>query len=572
MKTIDYNLKDILKGVSYEQFLIPQFQRRFRWKNSQVKLLVDSLARNYPIGSLLMLARNPEVPLQSRSVEAEIMDSTDSTDKDTEFGSEVYYILDGQQRLTSIARVFLNADPKINYYFDLYKMLQSFDNEDTSWIVTRRRGKKEYKRKDNNRLLRADVVLNQTETDVFVSEYIEDSGDFPNFSRKEEREAAAKIKGVFETIRNYKVPIVVLNGDAPLESVCRVFETINSTGTRLTTFDLAVARFYPDPDLRDMWESGKDTYPILERFEADGERALQVLSLWYSHQAQQFSEPTRSKLLSLPKQFIKSNWDEAIDNLSKAYVWAEENGATPKLLPSHNILVSIAAFFILFPTLINDPARNFRSVLRRWYFSRVLQQGARQAANYQIGIDFDVLVAYAEKGEPLKVEDVRLSVDTIKRTNRAGDSRYKALHCIVALYTQEDLLTGEPLKTDLEDHHIFPRSFTRHGISRNTLDSIANRIIVSQRTNRSLGDTPPVEYFGDLQMRAQEDGTIKDLQRRLTQLMIPGNVSSPNFTQQFTIENFDSFLTQRASILLERVGEIIGKSLIIIDATDIDDE
>ncbi len=321
-----------------------------------------------------------------------------------------------------------------------------------------------------------------------------------------------------------------------------------------------------------MWESGKDAYPILERFEADGERALQVLSLWHSHENQLFSEPTRSKLLSLPPNFIKLNWDTAIENLAKAYRWAEVNGATPKLLPSHNILVSIAAFFILFPNLIDDPARNFQSVLRRWYFSRVLQQGARQAANYQIGVDFDALINYANNGEPLNVDDVRLSVHAIKRTNRAGDSRYKALHCIVALYTKEDLLTGMSLDESVEDHHIFPRSSTKYGIPRDALDSIANRIIVTQRTNRSLGDTPPIKYFGTLQEQARKDGTIKDLQRRLTQSMIPGDVSRPDFTQQFEVENFDSFLTKRASILLERVGEIIGKSLIVTDIEDIDDE
>ena len=56
-------------------------------------------------------------------------------------------------------------------------------------------------------------------------------------------------KGVFEAIRKFSIPFVALDNDAPLESVCRVFETINSTGTRLTTFDLAVARYYPEPDL-----------------------------------------------------------------------------------------------------------------------------------------------------------------------------------------------------------------------------------------------------------------------------------------------------------------------------------
>lgn len=118
------------------------------------------------------------------------------------------YILDGQQRTTSIAHVFLNAHPRKCYYFDLKQMFEKHrEQEDTSWIIERQRGKKESpNRKDNNRFLRTDLVLDQAKADIYVSEYFEDSGDFPNLNRTEHRKAAARIKGIFETMRNYKAP------------------------------------------------------------------------------------------------------------------------------------------------------------------------------------------------------------------------------------------------------------------------------------------------------------------------------------------------------------------------------
>ena len=70
-----------------------------------------------------------------------------------------FYILDGQQRTTSIARVFLNSHPRHLFYFDLKKILEVHQEENPSWIVTRRRGKTAPDRKDNNRLLRADLTL-----------------------------------------------------------------------------------------------------------------------------------------------------------------------------------------------------------------------------------------------------------------------------------------------------------------------------------------------------------------------------------------------------------------------------
>ena len=42
-------LADIKKG----EIKIPQFQRKFVWKEAQALELLDSIANNYPIGSLL---------------------------------------------------------------------------------------------------------------------------------------------------------------------------------------------------------------------------------------------------------------------------------------------------------------------------------------------------------------------------------------------------------------------------------------------------------------------------------------------------------------------------------------
>jgi uncharacterized protein with ParB-like and HNH nuclease domain len=223
MQTITYELGTLLRRVRSGLYTIPQFQRDFVWTESQVKLLIDSLARNYPVGSLLVLAKSPEVQLQSRLVEAVIAnDSPDAVDGHEESGQEIHYVLDGQQRLTSIARVFLNANKSKNYYFDLKKIYESFDQEETNWVVVRQKGKNDPERKDKNRLLRADVVLDQQKTDIYVTEYIEDSGDITelNEDRQAQRQAAARIKGIFEVIRKYQVPIVVLDRDAPLESCC----------------------------------------------------------------------------------------------------------------------------------------------------------------------------------------------------------------------------------------------------------------------------------------------------------------------------------------------------------------
>jgi uncharacterized protein with ParB-like and HNH nuclease domain len=110
MRTVTYNLLQFLTEARRDAFVIPRFQRQFVWNNAQVKLLIDSIAKNYPIGSLLLLQETmPAEPfLASRAIDAVIHDSEDLESSDDSVfiksaGSPVvYYVLDGQQRLTSL--------------------------------------------------------------------------------------------------------------------------------------------------------------------------------------------------------------------------------------------------------------------------------------------------------------------------------------------------------------------------------------------------------------------------------------------------------------------------------------
>ena len=569
MQTTSVSLGDLLRRAKDGSLTIPQFQRQFVWRDSQVKLLIDSISRSYPIGSLLLLNRNPDLLLASRSIEAEIRDGFPPDDiilADSETRSEVdSYILDGQQRTTSIARVFLNAHPRKLYYFDLKLLLESHDKEDLSWIRVRHRGKTEPDRKDNNRLLRADIVLDQSKADIYVSEYIEDSGDFPQFekNRTEGRRAAAQIKGVFETMRNYKVPIVTLERNSGIESVCRVFETINSTGTRLTTFDLAVARFYPEPDLRSLWEDALDEHPILKEFDVDGERVLQVLYLMASASNESYPEPSRSQLLALTSEDINRGWSKSSRALAAAYKWARACGARPRTLPNHNVVVALAAAKSLFLDGSNGEIGQNHDLIRRWYFTKVLQAGSSQSSNYRIGQDFDSLRRYLRDGKELEMPEVNLNSDVILGL-RPSDARYKALQNVFAMTVRQDMVSSENIDSEsvLHDHHIFPsNAHKKHGLDKKMLDGICNRVPVLESSNLSLGEGYPEEYFGDMAHKARSQGTLEGLRIRLRDCMIPGDPGETKWHHDLSIEKFEDFCHNRAELIVKSVSGIVGDSL-----------
>lgn len=564
MQTINFDISQLLKKIRAGHFLIPQFQRDFTWKEGQTRLLVDSIARNYPVGSLLILGKNEEVPLISRKLDAnyppKIDDEEDNIESFDEPTSESYYVLDGQQRLTSVARVFLDAHPRRNYYFDLHKMHCFFKDENPCWIVSRARGKKNPDRKDNNRLIRTDVAIDQAKCDVYISEYIEDSGDFPEFQndRGAARQAAAKLKGIFETIRKFSIPFVALENDAPLESVCRVFETINSTGTRLTTFDLAVARYYPEPDLKTLFENSKEKHPIIREYEIDGERILQILSLYHLRGIDKFPEATRSVLLSLEPVFIKTTWDSAAHHLASACKWVKNLGATPKTQPPHGVLVSIATALMCFPDSLNTP--EFSAVLKRWYFCTTLTSNSSPANNYKVGDDFRKFCDFLDSATPLQYPRVFFTTRELIEVKHTSNSSYKAIQALMRTTVKEDLLTGHPLEGELEDHHIYPYSLNKSGLNKNKLNSIVNKILVSKNTNRDIGNTNPDKYLYELATHHQNSGSTGDFDRRLKDCFIPYLSSDAGFENKFSPDSFETFLNDRAEMLISRIQEVVGES------------
>jgi len=346
--------------------------------------------------------------------------------------------------------------------------------------------------------------------------------------------------------------------DAPLESVCRVFETINSTGTRLTTFDLAVARYYPEPDLKELFDNSTDRHPILKEYEIDGERILQILSLYDLRENKKFPEATRSVLLSLVPDYIKSNWEQAVDDLSKAIQWVKDLGATAKTQPPHGTLVSIAAALMCYPDALNKSA--FSTALRKWYFCTTLAANPSPANNYKIGDDFRQFCDLLENGKMISYPRVFFTPGELIDIKHISDSRYKAIQALMRTTVREDLITGNTLNEEnLEDHHIFPYSLGKSGISKNRLNSIVNRILISQESNRDISNLNPEKYLFDLAKSHCNEGNIGDLERRLKNCFIPYDPKDPElFKQRLTKENFDVFLNDRALMMISRIQEVVG--------------
>ena len=87
-------LSFIIHEIERGSVKVPQFQRDFVWSKDKSAQLMDSLLRGFPIGTFILWKTDEQLRSIRNLGDAELP----STPK----GDSVQYVLDGQQRLTSL--------------------------------------------------------------------------------------------------------------------------------------------------------------------------------------------------------------------------------------------------------------------------------------------------------------------------------------------------------------------------------------------------------------------------------------------------------------------------------------
>lgn len=96
-KETRYSVKQLVSEIELGRLALPELQRPFVWKKSKVRDLFDSMYRGFPVGYLLLW--NPAATVSSKQVGVD-----EKQDAPTRF------IVDGQQRLTSLYAVFTDTE------------------------------------------------------------------------------------------------------------------------------------------------------------------------------------------------------------------------------------------------------------------------------------------------------------------------------------------------------------------------------------------------------------------------------------------------------------------------------
>ncbi|MGU9835186.1 DUF262 domain-containing protein [Pseudomonas sp. LF195] len=113
------------------QIKLPMFQREFVWDKEQSAKLIDSILKGYPIGTFILW--------KTKDTLRSVKDIGNHKLPDTPKGDYAQYILDGQQRITSLYAIRkgirITKDKKEIDYKDIYVNLD-YDPLTDEQIVT----------------------------------------------------------------------------------------------------------------------------------------------------------------------------------------------------------------------------------------------------------------------------------------------------------------------------------------------------------------------------------------------------------------------------------------------------
>ena len=219
---MQYSVNAILGLIEANDFVIPEIQRPFVWKRSQVRDLIDSLYHGYPTGYIITW-KNPSVRT-----------------KDGGYSQGKKVLIDGQQRITALmaaisGKEVLDEDFKKDRIKIAFNPLAADDSkrfavQDASHL------------KDKKWIPDISVLFSANfKPRAFENEYAKNN---PNVDLDELAEEISKLTG----IANRQIGVIELDHSLDIDEVTEIFIRINSKGTALSQSDFVMSKMAADTD------------------------------------------------------------------------------------------------------------------------------------------------------------------------------------------------------------------------------------------------------------------------------------------------------------------------------------
>lgn len=467
---------NLMDDVETGRLKIPQFQREFVWNLKKSANLLDSIIKGYPIGTFI-LWKTKERLRSIRDIGGIKLPPPPS-------GDYVNFVLDGQQRITSLFAAIKGAkikrnDGKEEDFSEIYVNLDATDNDP---IVTTMNEDVE-----NLTLIKF--------TELVSASFIE-LAQYP----KKYHVILDRYK---KRVDSYNYSVIGIN-DASIDAATEIFTRINVGGKPLTLFEIMVARTY-DFDLDfDLFQKFDLLIESLENANYEtisSATVLQVISLILE------KECRRLVILNLDKAKFIGLWDNAVDAIKSAVEYFRGYYRIPvsQLLPYNALLVPFTYFFYHHR---DKPTGSKQKYLQDFFWRVALSGRYSSAVESKLAQDIKRMDIILDTKLPEYDWPIDTSPDFIKESGwfSAGRSYVKAILCIYAYHQPKSFIDNSLVNISNDwlkransknYHHFFPRAYLKkQKINEQKINNILNITIVDEFLNkRKIRAQSPSEYM-----------------------------------------------------------------------------
>jgi len=510
---------------------VPRFQREFVWPLAKTRALLDSIYKEFPIGTFFLWKAPANTPLLSRPL-------TELGIPEPLPGSSVQYILDGQQRLTSLFAVIEGIKIDSTNYgqicIDLEIATEYFSHKEGGFdkdIFV-------YRQPDNKRYIQVPELVGVNSLTIFDGIAQEWK---PAFNK------------AFNLLRTYPFSVVEIQ-EQTLEDAIIIFQRINQGGKRLTRYDLVCANVWTkDFDFRRQVADVNKTFK--QGFgEIDGTILTQAFALILKGQC------TTAIELDLKIGEIRSAWDRVIRSIRLAIDFAVNNLGVIRsdYLPYRGVLVVLAYYFYYAPN--SALSARERHGLWNWFWRVTLSERYSSTSPMKMAEDAQQLRLFMN-GQDIRF-DYRLTVtpNAIARTTLTSTTSAlrNAVLCMLALQHPKSLKDGSPinLKDDFfsdlkktERHHVFPIAYLKgRRIESKLVHMLPNFVFLPSDLNKEISDLPPADYMARYKLENPHFAAAAESH------LLPTEQGSAIWNNEF-----EKFMEERATLIataLERLIEI----------------
>lgn len=544
--TVDVLLADIKSG----NIAIPEMQRPFVWDATQVRDLMDSLYKGFPVGYIIVW-QNPSVKLKDGTVA---------------IGKKV--LIDGQQRITAMAAAIVGQEVLDSHYKwkrvciafnpidEIFEVANSANQKSSKWIP------------DIAKVL--DVSFGSFS---FVMEYCQKNGIMDK--AQEINDTINRLRA----IQNNSIGVITLAEDLDIDSVTEIFIRINSKGVVLSQADFAMSKISSNEIY-----NGNVTRKTIDYF----------CHLLESPEDLKEIKKNDAEFAARP-EFEAIKWAAAknapiyrtcyTDILRVAFTYKFKRGKLADLVSllsgrdfetrEFKIEIEERSFNQLHEAVLQAVNQTnyerYLMIVRKWLALSILT-GRYSSGSPESAFDYDIkrFFAYDDPMQYLNITEAgELSeaywkVNLVQRLNTSvASSPYFNMFLVAQVKAHDKgFLSMEiDIESMLENrgdiHHLFPKNYLiKNGIVQAQYNQIANYAFIQQEINIKIKDSSPAHYMteviGQCNTKKPVYGGIIEQDRlaeNLKQNCIPDGFES------MEIGDYQDFLQRRRELMAEKIHQ-----------------